>query len=90
MASPVSLGGLRDFMPHRQQLKYGDRDDDEEHHTEYRARLLSIQKHRRRHAAVTERGPSAPKNLYSRTLIADRGYDHDKYRRLVWTRGVKP
>jgi hypothetical protein len=37
MASPVSLGGLRDFMPHRQQLKYGDRDDDEEHHTEYRA-----------------------------------------------------
>jgi transposase len=25
-----------------------------------------------------------------RTLIADRGYDHDKYRRLVWKRGVKP
>ena len=25
-----------------------------------------------------------------RTLIADRGYDHDKYRRLVWQRGVKP
>jgi transposase len=24
------------------------------------------------------------------TLIADRGYDHDKYRRLVWGRGVKP
>jgi transposase len=24
------------------------------------------------------------------TLIADRGYDHDKYRRLVWQRGVKP
>jgi transposase len=24
------------------------------------------------------------------TLIADRGYDHDKYRRLVWTRGIKP
>ena len=23
-------------------------------------------------------------------LIADRGYDHDKYRRLVWQRGVKP
>ena len=23
-------------------------------------------------------------------LIADRGYDHDKYRRLVWKRGVKP
>jgi transposase len=25
-----------------------------------------------------------------RTLIADRGYDHDKYRRLDWQRGVKP
>jgi transposase len=25
-----------------------------------------------------------------RTLIADRGYDHDKYRRLLWRRGVKP
>jgi transposase len=24
------------------------------------------------------------------TLLADRGYDHDKYRRLVWQRGVKP
>jgi transposase len=23
-------------------------------------------------------------------LLADRGYDHDKYRRLVWSRGVKP
>jgi transposase len=23
-------------------------------------------------------------------LIADRGYDHDKYRRLVWQRGIKP
>jgi transposase len=25
-----------------------------------------------------------------KTLLADRGYDHDKYRRLVWQRGVKP
>ena len=25
-----------------------------------------------------------------RTLIADRGYGHDKYRRPVWKRGVKP
>src|SRR5437763_3952099 len=25
-----------------------------------------------------------------RTLIADRGYDHDKYRRLLWKRGIKP
>jgi len=24
------------------------------------------------------------------TLLADRGYDHDKYRRLVRQRGVKP
>jgi transposase len=25
-----------------------------------------------------------------RTLIVDRGYDYDKYRRLVWQRGIKP
>ncbi len=24
------------------------------------------------------------------TVIADRGYDYDQYRRLVWTRGIKP
>src|SRR4029453_3532930 len=23
-------------------------------------------------------------------LIADRGYDHDKYRRQLWQRGIKP
>ena len=23
-------------------------------------------------------------------VIGDRGYDHDKYRRLVWQRGIKP
>jgi transposase len=23
-------------------------------------------------------------------LIADRGYDHDKYRRLLWQLGIKP
>lgn len=23
-------------------------------------------------------------------VLADRGYDHDKYRRLLWQRGVKP
>jgi transposase len=23
-------------------------------------------------------------------VIADRGYDHDKYRRLLWQRGIKP
>ncbi len=30
-------------------------------------------------------GPAAPHEL-----LADRGYDHDKYRRLVWAEGVKP
>ena len=24
------------------------------------------------------------------SVIADRGYDHDKYRRLLWQRGIKP
>jgi transposase len=23
-------------------------------------------------------------------LLADRGYDHDKYRRLLWRRGIRP
>lgn len=23
-------------------------------------------------------------------LLADRGYDHDKYRRLLWKRGIRP
>jgi transposase len=23
-------------------------------------------------------------------VIADRGYDHDKYRRLLWQRGIRP
>jgi transposase len=23
-------------------------------------------------------------------LLADRGYDHDKYRRLVWAKGIRP
>lgn len=25
-----------------------------------------------------------------RQLFADRGYDHDKYRRLLWAKGIKP
>jgi transposase len=25
-----------------------------------------------------------------RRLVADRGYDHDKYRRELWKRGIKP
>ena len=24
------------------------------------------------------------------SIYADRGYDHDKYRRLLWQRGIKP
>lgn len=24
------------------------------------------------------------------TLLADRAYDHDKYRRLLWARGIRP
>ncbi|MDQ1040533.1 hypothetical protein QFZ75_006949 [Streptomyces sp. V3I8] len=24
------------------------------------------------------------------TLLADRGYDHDTYRRLLWQRGIRP
>jgi transposase len=26
----------------------------------------------------------------TKRLLADRGYDHDKYRRLLWKRGIKP
>src|SRR5206468_1886240 len=33
--------------------------------------------------------PGRPRHR-PRTLLADRGYDHDKYRRLVWKRGIKP
>jgi transposase len=33
--------------------------------------------------------PGRPRQR-AETLIADRGYDHDKYRRALWARGVKP
>jgi transposase len=33
--------------------------------------------------------PGRPRRRAERVL-ADRGYDHDKYRRELWTRGVKP
>jgi transposase len=33
--------------------------------------------------------PGRPRRRPER-LLADRGYDHDKYRRLVWERGIKP
>jgi transposase len=33
--------------------------------------------------------PGRPRRRAGR-LLADRGYDHDKYRRELWKRGVKP
>jgi hypothetical protein len=36
------------------------------------------------------RGRTGRPRRRPRTLIADRGDEHDKYRRLVWQRGVKP
>src|ERR671922_198469 len=33
--------------------------------------------------------PERPRQRPDR-VIADRGYDHDKYRRALWARGVKP
>jgi transposase len=36
------------------------------------------------------RGRIGRPRRWPHTLIADRGYDHDKYRRLLWRRGVKP
>ena len=33
--------------------------------------------------------PGRPRQRPDR-VIADRGYDHDKYRRALWARGVKP
>jgi transposase len=36
------------------------------------------------------RGRTGRPRRRPKTLIADRGYDHDKYRRLLWQRGVKP
>ena len=36
------------------------------------------------------RGRSGRPRRRPERLLADRGYDHDKYRRLVWQRGIKP
>ena len=41
--------------------------------------------HARPVAGKTGRPPQKPD-----LVIADRGYDHDKYRRLLWQRGIKP
>ena len=36
------------------------------------------------------RGKSGRPRQRAERLLADRGYDHDKYRRLLWARGIKP
>ena len=36
------------------------------------------------------RGKPGRPRLRAETLVADRGYDHDKDRRALWSRGVKP
>jgi transposase len=36
------------------------------------------------------RGRPGRPRLRAESLIADRGYDHDKYRRELWARGVEP
>jgi len=36
------------------------------------------------------RGKIGRPRLRADRVIADRGYDHDKYRRELWARGVKP
>ncbi|WP_244330143.1 IS5 family transposase [Streptomyces prasinus] len=39
--------------------------------------------------STASRPPAAPA-APAGALLGDRGYDHDKYRRLVWAQGVKP
>jgi transposase len=41
------------------------------------------------HARPVKGKPGRPRQKPDR-LLADRGYDFDKYRRLLWTRGIKP
>jgi transposase len=36
------------------------------------------------------RGKVGRPRQHTDTLIADRGYDHDKYRRALWQRGITP
>lgn len=38
----------------------------------------------------TDSGTSGTPRCRPRRLYADRGYDFDKYRRLLWKRGIKP
>jgi transposase len=42
------------------------------------------------HAIPPVRGRRGRPRQRPKVLYADRGYDHDKYRRLVWAKGVKP
>src|SRR5262249_24744292 len=41
-------------------------------------------------AVPPARGPVRRPPRRPETLLADRGYDHDKYRRLVWAKNIKP
>jgi Transposase DDE domain len=36
------------------------------------------------------RGKAGRPRRRPKTLYGDRGYDHDKYRRLVWAKGIRP
>jgi transposase len=36
------------------------------------------------------RGKVGRPRQHTDTVVADRGYDHDKYRRELWRRGIKP
>ena len=42
-----------------------------------------------KHHLLTDSG-GIPLAMRSERLLADRGHDHDKYRREFWRRGVKP
>lgn len=41
------------------------------------------------HARPVKGKPGRPRQKPD-LVLADRGYDHDKYRRLLWARGIKP
>ena len=43
----------------------------------------------RLHAKPVRGKPGRPRQKPD-VVLADRGYDHDKYRRLLWARGIKP
>jgi transposase len=49
-----------------------------------------VQRPRLRGVVGRPRLPDRAGSSFRPRLLADRGYDHDKYRRLAWKRGVKP